>query len=155
MIKVDERDRRILRYLVQDARQSVAALARRLGLSESGVRRRINRLLRNGVIRNFTVAIDYEKAGYPITVIVGVNVGGMPGPEAASKLRAIEDIVDVFTVTGEFDLILRIICSDIQEFEKIIERIRNFEFIEQTRSFVVLNKMREGNFKSIIKLGEK
>lgn len=151
-IHVDKTDRRILRYLVQDAREPVAALARRVGLSESNVRRRIQRLTKNGVIRRFTVAVDYEKAGYLITVIVGVNVGGMPGPKAANALRKIEDIVDVFTVTGEFDLILRIICRDIHCFESIIEQVRNFDFVEQTRSFVVLNKIREGYFEHIIKL---
>jgi DNA-binding Lrp family transcriptional regulator len=152
--RIDETDRRILRYLLRDARQPVAVLARQIGLSESAVRHRIDRLTELEIIRRFTIAVDWKKLGYPITVVVGVKVVGMPGPEAAKALRQVNEIVDIFTVTGEFDLILRIVCSDIERFEEIVERVRAYEFVEQTRSFVVLNRIRENDFDSIIELAE-
>lgn len=153
-VQLDETDRRILRHLVRDARQPVSRLARTLGLSESAVRRRIDGLVKTGVIQRFTVTIDYEKANNPITVLVGVNVGSMPGPEVAQALRGIENIVEIYTVTGEFDLVFKIICQDIRCFEEIIEQIRNQDFIEKTRSFVVLNKIRDGYHDDIIKVSE-
>jgi len=85
---------------------------------------------------------------------VGVNVGRRPGPTVAQTLRNIENIVGIYTVTGEFDLIIKIICQDIPCFEEIIEQIRNQDFIEKTRSFVVLNKIRDGHFDDIIKVSE-
>ena len=152
--RIDETDRRILRYLLREARQPVAVLARQIGLSESAVRHRIDRLVEQEVIRRFTVALDCKKLGYPITVVVGVKVGGMPGPEAAKALRQVDEIVDIFTITGESDLILRIVCSDIERFEEIVERVRAYQFVEHTRSFVVLNKIRENDFDSIIEVAE-
>ncbi|MFX0168490.1 MAG: Lrp/AsnC family transcriptional regulator [Candidatus Hodarchaeota archaeon] len=154
LFKVDETDRRILRHLLRDARQSMAALARRLGLSESAIRRRIDALIDNEIIKRFSVALDYGKVGYPITVLVGVNVGKMNQLDVAKKLQDIENIVDVYTVTGEFDLVLRIICKDIQCFEGIIEKVRNQPYIEKTRSFVVLNKIRDGYYDDIIELSQ-
>lgn len=153
-VHLDETDRRILRHLVRDARQPIARLARTLGLSESVVRRRINGLVNTGVIERFTVNIDYEKANNPITVLVGVNVGRMPGPMVAQALRNIENIVEIYTVAGEFDLIIKIICPNIPCFEDIIEQIRNQDFIEKTRSFVVLNKIRDGYFDDVIKVSD-
>lgn len=153
-VHLNENDRRILRHLVRDARQPISRLARTLGLSESVVRRRIDRLVNTGVIQRFTVTIDYEKTNNPITVLVGVNVGRMPGPTVAQTLRNIENIVEIYTVTGEFDLIIKIICQDIPCFEEIIEQIRNQDFIEKTRSFVVLNKIRDGHFDDFIKVSE-
>ncbi|MFX1576792.1 MAG: Lrp/AsnC family transcriptional regulator [Promethearchaeota archaeon] len=147
---LDETDRRILRHLVRDARQSTARLARTLGLSESTIRRRVDRLYKTGVIQRFTIAINYEKAANPITVLVGVNAGRMPGPEVAQALQGIDNIVEIYTVTGEFDLVLKIICQDIRCFEEIIEQIRNQDFIEKTRSFVVLNKIRDRYYDDII-----
>ncbi len=149
---LDQTNRRILRHLVRDARQPVAQLARILGLSESVVRRRIESLLKAGVIQRFTVNIDYEKADNPIMVLMGVNAGRMPGPEVAKALRKIENIVEIYTVTGEFDLIIKIICQDIRCFEEIIEQIRNQDFIEKTRSFVVLNKIRDRHYDDILKV---
>lgn len=151
-MNLTQTDRRILRYLVRDARQPIAQLARTLGLSESAVRRRIEGLVKSGVIRRFTVDIDYEKADNPITVLMGVNVGRMPGPKVAKALQDIDNIVEIYTVTGEFDLILKIICQDINCFEEIIEQIRNQDFIEKTRSFVVLNKIRDGHYEELIKI---
>ena len=149
---IDETDRRILRHLVRDARQPVAGLARTLGLNESAVRRRIERLTKTGVIKRFTVDIDYEKADNPIIVIMGVNAGRMPGPKVAKALQDIDNIVEIYTVTGEFDLIIKIVCRDIPCFEEIIEQIRDQDFIEKTRSFVVLNKIRDGHYDDIIKV---
>ena len=151
-MNLNQTDRRILRYLVRDARKPIAQLARTLGLSESAVRRRIEGLVKSGVIRRFTVDIDYEKADNPITVLMGVNVGRMPGPKVAKALRDIDNIVEIYTVTGEFDLFLKIICEDIHCFEEIIEQIRNQDFIEKTRSFVVLNKIRDGHYEELIKI---
>ena len=151
---LDEIDRRILRHLIRDARQPVTSLASVLGLKETTVRRRIKRLVENGVIRRFTIALDYAKAGNPITVLMGVNVGSMPGPKVAEALRGINNIVEIYTVTGEFDLILKIICRDIPCFEEIIEKIRDQAFIEKTRSFVVLNKIRYGHYEDIIQVSE-
>jgi len=142
--RLDDTDRRILRALLRDARQPVAGLARRLGLSESAVRHRIERLVKHGIIRRFTISLDYDKLGKPLTVIVGVNVGGLPGPKAALELEEVKEAVDIFTVTGEFDLIMRIVCSDIERFEQVVERIRAHDFVERTRSFVVLKKIRDG-----------
>lgn len=147
---LDETDRRILRHLVRDSRQPTARLARTLGLSESAVRRRVDRLSKTGVIQRFTIAIDYAKVANPITVLVGVNAGRMPGPDVAEALQGIDNIVEIYTVTGEFDLILKIICQDISCFEEIIEQIRNKDFIEKTRSFVVLKKIRDGYYENII-----
>ena len=151
-MNLNQTDRRILRYLIRDARQPIAQLARTLGLSESAVRRRIEGLVKSGVIKRFTVDIEYEKADTPITVLMGVNVGRMPGPKVAKALRDIDNIVEIYTVTGEFDLLLKIICEDIHCFEEIIEQIRNQDFIEKTRSFVVLNKIRDGHYEELIKI---
>jgi len=151
---LNETDRRILRYLIRDARQPIASIARKLGLSESAVRRRISGLIDRGVIRRFTVDIDYAKANNPITVLMGVNVGTMPGPKVAAALRGIDNIVEIYTVTGEFDLILKIICQDIPCFEAIIEQIRDQAFIEKTRSFVVLNKIRDRHYEDIIQVSK-
>jgi DNA-binding Lrp family transcriptional regulator len=151
---LDETDRRILRHLIRDSRQPITRLASKLGLKETTVRRRITRLVESGVIRRFTVDLDYTKADNPITVLIGVNVGSMPGPKVAEALRGIDNIVEIYTVTGEFDLIIKIICQDIPCFEEIIEKIRNQTFIEKTRSFVVLNKIRDRHYEGIIQVSK-
>ncbi len=151
-VRVDETDRRILRYLLKDARQSYAALGRTLGLSESAIRHRVNQLVKHQVIQRFTVALDFEKIGYPITVIIGVKIGGKSGLASADQLGGIDGVVDVNTVTGEFDLILRVICRDIRCFEQIVEKIRSHDFVEQTLSFVVINKIRENDYDHIIEV---
>jgi DNA-binding Lrp family transcriptional regulator len=151
---VDETDRRLLRHLIRNSRQSIAGLARTLGLNESAVRRRIDRLTKTGVIKRFTIDVDYEKADNPITVIMGVNAGRMPGPKVAKALQGIDNIVEIYTVTGEFDLLIKIVCRTIPYFEEIIEQIRDQDFIEKTRSFVVLNKIRDAHYDDIIRVSK-
>ena len=140
---MDGTDHKILSILQNDSRVSYAELARRLNLSETAVRNRVGTLTRKGVIRKFTALLNAEKVGMAVAAIICVNIGGEVGPVAASKLVNFEEVTRIYTVTGEFDLILHILCRDIKHLERVVEKIRALEFTDATRTFVVLNKIKE------------
>jgi len=140
---LDETDRKILLILQNDSRKSYAELAKRLNLSETAVRNRVRNLTKKGIIRKFTALLDAEKIGIATTAIICINIGGEVGPVAASKLVNFEEVTRIYTVTGEFDLILHVLCRDIKHLEQVVEKIRALEFTDATRTFVVLNKIKE------------
>lgn len=140
---IDEIDKKILALLQKDSRKTYAELAKELKLSETAVRNRIKKLVKNKVIKKFTISLDLEKIGKGIMALIGVKIGGEIGPVAASKLINFSEVTDVYTVTGEFDLILKVICDDIRHLENIIEQIRAIDFTNETRTFVVLNRFKE------------
>ena len=143
MRQMDEIMKRILTILEQNARTSYTQIAKRLGISETTVRNRVKALLKEGVLKGFTVRTCPEKLGKAITAMVGVDIGGETTPEITNKLASIKEVSDLYVITGEFDLLLRVICENISRLDEILEEIRSHNFVEGTRTFVVLRKVKE------------
>src|SRR5512139_1615242 len=116
---MDSTDMKILSILQDDSRKSFVELAEELGLSETAVRNRVSKLIEKGVIKRFTIQLELDKIGKPISSIICVRIGGEIGPIAASGLMDIEAITEIYTVTGEYDLILKILCKSIEDLERV------------------------------------
>lgn len=143
MEQMDEVTKRILNILEQDARTSYTEIAKQLGVSETTVRNKVKTLMKKGVLKGFTVRTCPEKLGKAITAMVGVDIGGETTPEITNKLANIKEVSDLYVITGEFDLLLRVICENISRLDEILEEIRSNDFVEGTRTFVVLRKAKE------------
>jgi len=143
MERMDEITKRLLTILEQDARTSYTQIAKRLGISETTVRNRVKALMKEGILKGFTVRTCPEKLGKAVTALVGVDIGGETTPEITNKLACIKEVSDLYVITGEFDLLLRVTCENISRLDEILEEIRSYDFVEGTRTFVVLRKVKE------------
>ncbi len=141
--QLDKVDRIILSMLAEDSRKSFVELAKSLHLSETATRNRVKRLVDSGVIKKFTLQLDPSRLGTPISSMISVKIGGEVGPVAASGLVDIDEITDIYTVTGDYDLVCKIACTSIEDLEKVVEKIRALEFTKETSTFVVLRKIKE------------
>jgi len=143
MEQVDEITNRILAILEKNARTSYTEIARQLGVSETTIRNRIKGLMKEGVLKGFTTRTCPEKLGKAITAVVGVDIGGETTPDITNKLADIKEVSDLYVITGEFDLLLRVVCENISRLDEILEGIRSYGFVQGTRTFVVLRKVKE------------
>ncbi|PSJ55885.1 Lrp/AsnC family transcriptional regulator [Kumtagia ephedrae] len=123
---VDPVDMKILRALADDARVSVAELARLVGLSAPSVSERIRRLEENGVIAGYTVRIDAAGLGLPLSA--WLRVRPLPGElqQVAEILRGLPEIVECDRVTGEDCFIAKAHLRSVEHLEQVIDRIIPF-----------------------------
>jgi DNA-binding Lrp family transcriptional regulator len=142
---MDNIDMKLLRLLQNDSRTSYTDLSKAIGISETAIRRRIKKLLDEKVITRFTIKVDAEKIGKSITAFVGVDVGGEIGPVAGSELLHRDEISELYTITGDLDIIMKVTCNDVKELERTIEFIRGMDFTQKTKTYVVLNKLKESD----------
>jgi Lrp/AsnC family transcriptional regulator for asnA, asnC and gidA len=105
-IELDHADRQIMKLLRQNARLSYASIARTIGLSEPTVRKRIDRLLKAGAIIN-AARINPALIGFPIDVMVGINVVRGRAQEVGRALAEMENVAYVAYVAGNFDIIIQ------------------------------------------------
>ncbi len=136
-MKLDEVDRRIIESLQTDGRRAFTALAREAGISEAAVRARVRRLKDRGVI-------DVVAVTNPL--MVGFDVMAMVGIQANSNLEEIADTVSewdetsyVVILSGSFDLMVEIVCSDNQHLLKMVQRIREVPGVKATETFMYLD----------------
>ena len=125
MIELDNIDRNILRSLSQDAGQSAGALAKRFGLSQPAMWRRIKRLADLGIIKGHRLVLDREKLGLGVTVFLGIKLatkGRVSLEDFERAVTAIPEVQSVEHVLGMYDYRLRVVARDISDFERVLRR---------------------------------
>jgi Lrp/AsnC family transcriptional regulator for asnA, asnC and gidA len=141
---VDEIDLTILKFLQEDASIPFTEIARRLKISESTVRKRVEKLRQEGVIKRFTVIIEPSKIGLDTVAIVGIDVNPSKLLEVSQKLCEFPETKYVATSTGDHMIMTEIWARDGRELTKIIsEKIGAIEGIKKICPAIILEKLKE------------
>ena len=141
-MRLDAIDHKIIARLLEDGRESYAAIGAAVGLSTAATKRRIDRLRSVGVIRRFTVDVEPAALGWSIEAFVELYCEGRVPPDRMRELVAtIPEVVEAYTVTGEADGILRVHSADANHLEKTLGIIRNSPGVMRTRSAIVLSHL--------------
>lgn len=123
---LDEIDTRLLTLLDSNARLSVSDLARQVELSAPSVAERVRRLEQDGVIRAFTLDVDYQRLGYPLKAMVRIRP--LPGKMHLVR-RLIEEtpqIIECDALTGDDAYIARLVVHDVEEMDAILHRLVDY-----------------------------
>ena len=108
---VDETDEAILHALQADARNSSSGdIAERIGTSGSTVRKRIQALKSDGVIKGYSAEVNYQKAGYPLRMLLFCTASIPERSELVPDILEIDGVVSVQElVTGEKNLLVTVV----------------------------------------------
>ena len=139
---MDNLDFGILDLLRQNARAGYGDIGDRVGLSASAVKRRVDRLVADGVIRAFTIQVDPAVDGMATEAYVELFCRGTVAPDELRRiLSAVPEVVDAATVTGSADAMVLVRSRDIASLENALERIRIAPTVDHTRSAIVLSRL--------------
>jgi DNA-binding Lrp family transcriptional regulator len=119
---LDRIDVAILDALQKDGRMPNAALAEKVGLSQSACSRRLDNLEKSGVILGYHARLSNEALGHRMTALVHISLSGqfektLSDFEAAVKLCP--NVLSCHLMSGEYDYILRVAAKDLQDYERI------------------------------------
>jgi Lrp/AsnC family leucine-responsive transcriptional regulator len=121
-MSLDRFDKLILNELQKDGRISNVHLATRVNLSESACLRRVRSLEESGMIDRYAALLSQQKAGLPGSVFVHIGLQREEESELAAFEEAVKNIPEVmecYLMTGEFDYLLRVVVSDMADFERL------------------------------------
>jgi len=127
---VDRKSLRIIEILRKDARTPKAKIAKELGITEAAVRKRIRGLEEKGIIIGYRALIDYRKAGIVFS-FTGIDVEPEALLNIVKRLREIEQIEVLYLTTGDHNLMAEILCSDMNELEKVHEEIASMNGVRR------------------------
>ena len=100
---LDDTDRAIIKCLESDARMSLRSVAEKIGVSLGTVSNRLRRLESSGVVTGYTIRLDAEKAGWGLTVVVGLRIEKGRLLEVQRRIAEDHRVLGVYDVTGDFD----------------------------------------------------
>ena len=123
---LDTTDRAIIAALTDNGRMTVRELAALIGLSSPSVTERIRKLEEAGAIRGYTIEVDPKVFG--LGIAAHVRMRAMPGEvkRLAQMLIDTPEIVEADRVTGEDCFLAKVLVSDVQELETVIDRFLPF-----------------------------
>ena len=122
-MRLDDIDRKILRRLIENGRESFAALGSGSGCPRRRPSAGSTGCAASGVIRRFTAEIEPTALGWTIEAFVELYCEGRVPPDRMRELaRSIPEVVEAYTVTGEADGILLVRAADAGHFEKVLGR---------------------------------
>lgn len=122
MLKLDETDMKLLRLLQRDAGVSTADAARRIGVRQALVARRLERMTARGVIRGWTVDVDARALGYAVSVSLRVTLDKTNNRAFDEFIRAAKDVPEVDaieTFLGRVDVRLNVLARDLDHYQEI------------------------------------
>ncbi len=143
---IDEKDRKLLRLLRQDARLSYRQLAKKAKMSVLTVMRRVKRLEAEKVITGYHAALDPERLGYEIHALIKVRVAKGKLFEVERKIASDKHVYAVFDHTGHFDTTLLCRFKHARDLDRFLKRVQQHDFVERTETLLILNTIKEEQF---------
>lgn len=140
---IDELDTRIVRALLANGRSSARELAASLHVSTSTITSRMERLRERGVIRGFTVSVDFQKLGFELTVVTEIIVSKGKLLEMEREIAKVPGVCAVYDVTGEVDAMVISKCRNREELSRFTKGLLAMPFVERTNSHIVLTTVKE------------
>ncbi len=139
--RIDELDLQLLDLLQADARMSFVDLARQLGVSDTTVRTRMDRLVRLLGVK-FVVDVDPADLGL-LFLYLAARVQGNTMAKAIERLSRLPQVVFVGRTTGGFDLMCEVICRDTEDLTQLLDEVRAIPGIVHMDTFNVLRVEKE------------
>ena len=144
---MDSKDHEIIEALRNDSRKSFAKLAEELGIPRATLQDRVRKLLKDGVIKKFTIVPDYAKLGKQITAFVMVSFSPVPGlsqRELAKEIAATENVQEVYLISGQWDILVKIRVEKVEDVGKlVIDKVRGIRGVARTETCVSFECVRE------------
>jgi DNA-binding Lrp family transcriptional regulator len=136
-------DQKLVNALLGDGRASLRSLAEDLDVSVTTVSNHLSDLEEQGIIRGYTPNVDYDKLGYDVTAILQLKVEGSELVEVTESLAEHKQMVSVYEVTGDHDIVAVGKFEDTDDMNDEIKRLLNDPAIKESNTSVVLNAAKE------------
>lgn len=140
---MSEIDKRIIEHLQADGRRPFTQIAAALGLSESAVRARTNRLVEQGIIQIVGVT-DPLKLGFAQMAMIGIRCQPRKLLEVAERIATFPEVDYVVITAGRYDILIETVHEDNEALLRFLsEKLRTVDGVAETETFVYLRLVKQ------------
>ncbi len=147
--KLDKIDVKILNLLQENSKITNLELSRKIGLSPAPTLERVKKLEQLEVIESYHAKVNPNKVQLSISTFVLVNLAWNKTRAMESfveKIKNIEEVTDCYVITGDADILMRIVCKDIQSYEMLLfKKLSAIEEVERLKTLMNLSVVKSSN----------
>ncbi|RLG82468.1 MAG: transcriptional regulator [Thermoprotei archaeon] len=140
---LDEKDKKILRLLENNSRAPYSEISRVVGISDVAVIKRIRKLEQLGVIKKYTVVVDFRKLGYNSVSVTGIDMEPEHIFNVISFLNGKDYVKYLALTSGDHSLIAVIWATDSEELARIHNEIAKLPGVKKVCPAIVLDVIKE------------
>ncbi|HVS67241.1 MAG TPA: Lrp/AsnC family transcriptional regulator [Mycobacteriales bacterium] len=139
MSSVDALDGRIITLFATEPRIGVLEASRRLGVARGTVQARLDRLERSGVITDWAPSVDPAALGFPVSAFATLEIAQGRGHDGvAAHLRTIPEVLEAHTITGDTDMMLRLVARSNADLQRVIDQVVTSPDVTRASTVIVL-----------------
>ena len=139
---LDATDRKILRFLIKNARMPYLEIARECGISGAAIHQRIKKLEDMGVIMGSRLVVAPKSLGFDVCAFISIRVSDVKRQQdTVEQLRKIPEIVECHYITGSYNLMVKLYCVDNEHLMRtIFDHILQVQGVSSTQTYISLNE---------------
>ncbi|HJC77516.1 MULTISPECIES: Lrp/AsnC family transcriptional regulator [unclassified Alistipes] len=139
---LDAIDRKILKFLIKNARMPFLEIARECGISGAAIHQRIRKLDESGVILGSRLVVDPKMLGFDVCAHIGISLNDPQLlTQTMERLKKVPEIVECHFVTGAYNILVKLYCLDNEHLMKtIFESILSIPGITTTQTYISLQE---------------
>lgn len=146
-ISLDNKDLAILHLLEQNARMTVKEIADKIHLSTTPVHERIKRMEASGVIKQYATLVDHTKVKKGLIAICYVSLkehSKTAGTKFVKAILQMPDVVECYTISGEFDFMLKVMCEDMNAYHNFhVNKLSSIDNMGHVQSVFVMGVIKQ------------
>ena len=143
----DKKDLSSLKLLQQNARITVKEISEKIHLSTTPVHERIKRMEEAGIIKQYATLVDNTKVKKSLMVICYVSLkqhGKNAGAKFIKVINELNEIIECFSISGEFDFMLKIVCEDMNAYYDFhVNKLSEIENVGHVQSIFVMGIIKQ------------
>ena len=146
-VSLDKKDLEILKLLQENARITIKEISGKIHLSTTPVHERIKRMEESGVIKQYVTLVNHEKVKKGLMVICYVSLkqhSKNAGVKFIKTIHELNEVVECFSISGEFDFMLKVICEDMNSYYDFhVNKLSEIENMGHVQSIFVMGVIKQ------------
>lgn len=147
---LDEIDRRVIDALRRNPRASITALAASVGVARGTLYARLEALEDNGVITGYGPEIDPTAAGFGVLAFCTLEISQGSHAETVRALSKVVEVLEIHTITGDGDLLLRVIATSNDHLHQTIQTITAVPTVQRSQTQLALSSIRHSSAAAVV-----
>ncbi len=141
---MDDIDSEIIRSLARNSRITLSQMSKEISVPDATISNRLKKLEKS-VIKQYTLIIDPDELGLTVTAIIIIQTESEKHENVKNELSKLEEVSEVYSVSGEYDLLIKVWAHSIEELNEIMNsKVRSVDGVEDLTEMIVMERVKEG-----------
>lgn len=143
VVSLDKVDHKVIQKLLEDGRASFSSIAKETKLTDVAIKKRVESLIRKGVISSVSANLNYKVLGYENPIFVQMRTDMSKHKDLIKKLQSFDYVLELYQVLGEYNLIAKIVVPSLDSAERFINDLGLIDGISDIKTQLVLSELKK------------